>query len=115
MGTMSEGCVCVVGIMNVVGEDFRGKIQDLIGEVSERSDDTSAQGDRGGDTGIDDDDDDDDYVRIERDSTSLQHLDGLFNCYNRPCKENDMTVLCHAYVSGCTSCLPLALLLFYPV
>ena len=76
--------------------------------MSERSGDTSAQGDRGGDAGSDDDDDDLDYVRIERDSTSLQHIIDLV-------RRTTMTVLCHAYVSGYMSCLPLALPFFYPV
>jgi mediator of replication checkpoint protein 1 len=62
----------VVGVMEVVGEE---KIQELIAEGLERSGDTPAQSEGGGDAGSDDDDDDDDdadYVPIERGSASPQ-------------------------------------------
>ena len=57
----------VVGVMEAVGEE---KIQELIAEALERSGDTPAQGDEGGEAGSDDDDDDADYVPIERGSAS---------------------------------------------
>ena len=63
----------VVGVMEVVGEE---KIQELIAEALERSGDTPAHGDRGGDAGSDDDDDDADYVPIERGSASPQQERG---------------------------------------
>ena len=59
----------VVGVMEAVGEE---KIQELIAEALERSGDTSARDDGGGDAGSDNDDDDADYVPIERGSASPQ-------------------------------------------
>ena len=70
MGTTRGGASWA--IMEVVGEE---KIQELIVEALERSGDTLAQGDEGGDAGSntdDDDNDDADYVPIERGSASPQ-------------------------------------------
>jgi mediator of replication checkpoint protein 1 len=63
----------VVGVMEAVGEE---RIQELIAEALERSGDTPAQVDEGGDAGSDDDDNDAHYVPIERGSASPQPEQG---------------------------------------
>ena len=63
----------VVGVLEAVGEE---KIQKLIVEALERSGDTPAKGDEGGEVGSYDNDNDVDYVLIERGSASLRQERG---------------------------------------